>query len=122
MAKLGSTLTITVGASPKVLVRVNGPSDFKSEYLLRETLVEYRVRVRHTTTGGKNGTPKYDRHNFEIVKTTYATETVDEFYQKFYFVWEEIPSKTENTLVDAIADLVIADTNELLDELTDLVS
>jgi len=122
MAKLGDTLTITVNAVAKVLIKVNGPSNFQSEYLLRESLVEYRVRVRHTVVGGSNGGFKYDRHNFEIVKTTYATETVDEFYQKFYFVWEQVASKSENTLVNAICDLAIADSDELLDELSDLQS
>jgi hypothetical protein len=113
---------MTIGGSPKVLIRVNSPKDYSSEYLLREALCEYRVRVRHTFTGGKNGAAKYDRHNFEIVKTTYATDTDPEFYEKFYFVWEEDPRRSSNVLAQSVCDLAIADTNELLDELTELVS
>lgn len=119
MPKLGDTLTISVGGSSKVLTKVNGPVNYASEYLLKESTQQFRCRVRHTQTSGKNGAPVYDRHNFEVVQTIHATESVAAYDRKAYFVIEQLPTDDSVTLMDAIADLVIADTNELLDELSD---
>nr|URG16512.1 MAG: coat protein [Leviviridae sp.] len=120
MSQLGDTVTLTVGASDKVLTKINGPNNYASEYLLKEADRQFRVRVRHTQTkGGKNGAPAYDRHNFEVVETVYATESVPEHYRKAYFVFELLPTDVVVTLPDAMADLIIANANELLDELTD---
>lgn len=121
MAKLGDTLTLTVGADSKVLTKIN-TGNYSSEYLLKETLHSYRCRVRHTKTGGKNGAPSYERHNFELVQTIYATSTVPEYYRKAYFVVELLPTDEDVSLADAMADLMIATTNELLDELNDMKS
>ena len=119
MPKLGDSLTITLGVTAKVLTKINGPSNYSSEYLLKETLQDFRCVVRHSKTGGKNGKPTYDRHNLEVVQTVYATATVPEFYRKFYFVYECLPTDEATDLADAIGDLVIADTAELIDELLD---
>lgn len=119
MATLGDTLTLTVGAASKVLTKINGPNNYASEYLLKESLRSYRVRVRHTKSGGKNGTPLMDRHNFEVVETIYATETVPEHPRKAYFVVELLPTDEDISLMDAVADLCIANAGELLDELND---
>lgn len=119
MAALGDTVTLTVGASSKVLTKINGPNNYASEYLLKETLQSFRARVRHTKSGGKNGEPVYDRHNFEVVQTVYATETEAEYRRKAYFVVELLPTDEDITLMDAVADLCLANTNELLDELND---
>jgi hypothetical protein len=110
---------MTINSVSKELVKVNGPVNYASEYLLKETLAEYRVRVRHTKTGGKNGLPVYDRHNFELVMTTYATDTVPEFYRKMYFVMEVLPSDDDITIGTAVADIAIASSGELFDELND---
>lgn len=109
---LGNTLVINDG-SARTLVKIN-QDNYASEYLLRTSLAEYLARVRHTQTSAKNGSPAYDRHNFEVVKTTFATDTAAEYYQKFYFVWEHLPSDGDVTLADAVCDLAIASTNAFL--------
>lgn len=119
MAALGDTLDLVVGAVTKTLTRINGPWNGQSEYLLKESLGSYRAKVRHSKSGGKNGAPLYDRHNFEVVQTIYATETVPEYYRKFYIVSELLPTDEDVSLGDAVADLCIANSNELLDELND---
>lgn len=119
MAALGDTLTLTVGAESKVLTKVNGPVNYASEYLLKEATQQIRVRVRHTKTNGAGGKPSYDRHNVEIVQTVYETETVPEFYRKAYIVLEQLPTDDDISLADSLADICLANANELLDELQD---
>lgn len=116
---LGATLTLTIDSVSKELVKINGPVNYASEYLLRETLHEFRCRVRHSKTGGKNGQLEYDRHNFELVQTIYATDTEPEFKRKMYFVVEVLPGDDDTTIGQAVCDIAVAVSNELLDELND---
>lgn len=119
MSAFGDTMTINVGALSKVLTKINGPNNYASEYLLKESTQQFRARVRHTQTGGKAGAPLYDRHNVEIVQTIYATETVAEFSRKVYIVIEQLPTDENIELADALADFCIANTGEALDELNE---
>lgn len=85
--------------------------NYTSTYRFNDATNEYRVTIRHTKTGGKNGSPAYDRHNVEVVRTVYAAGAVPEYYQKFYFVIEQLPSDPSIVLADGISDLVIAAAN-----------
>lgn len=116
---LGDTITLTINSVSKELVKINGPVNYSSEYLLKETLHEFRARVRHSKVGGKNGALVYDRHNVELIQTIYATDTEPEYYRKMYFVVEVLPSDDDTTIGNAVASFAIATSNELLDELND---
>lgn len=111
---LGNTLTLPQAGGDKVLVKIN-QDGYSSEYLLRETLVEYRARIRHTKVGA-NAQHDYvaDRHNFEVVKTIFEAGDVPQYEQKFYFVIETKPGDVATALVDAVADLMILSTNAFL--------
>lgn len=113
---LGNTLTITVAGTPVSMVKIN-QDGYASEYLFRDTLSEYRARIRHTQTSAKNGGVKYDRHNLEVVQTIFKTDTTDEYYRKFYFVLEALPSDNDVELADAVCDLAIASTDAFLESL-----
>jgi hypothetical protein len=52
-----------------------------------------------------------------VVITTLATETVPAFDEKFYFVFEHKPGVLGVTLPDAVADLVIASSNDFITKL-----
>lgn len=83
------TLTITVNAVAKQLVRIN-QDGYSSEYLLRETTGEYRMKIRNSsyvdkTRGGK----KVDRHNVEFTQLVYAVAPATvATVRKIYFVFE----------------------------------
>jgi hypothetical protein len=73
----GSTLTLTINAVAKVLNRIN-QDNYGSEYYLRSTLDEYRVKIRHSKEAPQADGRKFDRHNVETTHTVYATATVPE--------------------------------------------
>lgn len=67
----GDTITITVNAVAKVLNRIN-QDQYGSEYFLRGTADEYRLRIRHSSYTDKARGVLVDRHNVELVQTVYA--------------------------------------------------
>lgn len=72
MALGTATLTVTINAVAKVLTRIRDDG-YSSEYLLRGTLDEFRLVIRHTKYTDSNRPAKYvDRHNVELVHTVYA--------------------------------------------------
>lgn len=108
---ISDPLVITLAvAGAKSLNKIN-QDNYGSEFLLRETLVEYRAKVRHSKGKPDANGVTYDRHNFEVVITTFATALLPEFHEKFYFVMEVPPGQTSVDLADAVADLVIATSN-----------
>jgi hypothetical protein len=106
-------LVITIAGSAKSLNKINQDS-FGSEFLLRESLAEYRAKIRHSTTKPDANGRTYDRHNFEVTITTFAAGAVPEYHRKFYFVDEVLPSATDVDMPDAVADLMIASTDAFL--------
>lgn len=71
------TITITINAVAKILNRINQDNG-GSEYFLRETLGDFRLKIRHTSYNNKTSGRVIDRHNVEFVETVYpvAPETV----------------------------------------------
>lgn len=107
----GNTLTLSVAAAnDTVAIRINGGNEYSSEYLCKAALHEVRIKIRHSKTKATADRPSYDRHNFEVVKTVWATATVPQYIKKMYFVFELLPSDDDLTLIDAIADWMIAST------------
>lgn len=113
---IGNTLTLPF-ATPVVLTKKWDDKAYSSEYSLFTELVTYKARVRHSVVKATPTKPAYDRHNFEVVVTTLATETVPEFDTKFYFVFEHKPGALGVTLPDAVADLIIATSNAFMNQL-----
>lgn len=109
---LGNTLTINDGES-RVLVKIT-QDHYSSEYMLRTSTLQYVAKIRHSETKATSLRPSYDRHNFEIVKIVFATDTTPEKRTKFYFVLEQEPSDDNVALADAACDLAIASSNAFL--------
>jgi len=110
---LGNTLVLPQVGGDITLVKINQDA-YSSEYMFKNSTSEYRAKIRHTKTNPKNGGATYDRHNFEVVQTIFATAEVAEYQRKFYFVLEVLPSETSKDLPDAVADLMIATSNAFL--------
>lgn len=86
-------ITITVNAVAKSLVKINQDS-YGSEYFLRETTQEFRLKIRNTTFTPKGGRVT-DRHNVEFTNVVYGTETVPQKVRKAYSVFEHERSDTD---------------------------
>lgn len=86
------TITITVNSVAKVLTRVNSGQDYASEYRLRGTADEFRLRIRHSTYFDKANRPgvTINRHNVELIHTVFpvAPSTIP-VIRKSYVVLEE---------------------------------
>jgi hypothetical protein len=96
---LGSPLTLPLAAGDKALPLINN-DQYGGEYYLRETLVSYRVKVRHSNFV-KNGVT-YDRHNVTAVKTTFATTTAAEFENQTSVTISCLPSDSFIELHNAV--------------------
>lgn len=80
--------TITLdgaGGTAKNLVKINQDS-YGSEYLLQETLSEYRLKIRHSTETTQNGGASMLRHNVELTQKVYAAGAVPEFIRQIYVI------------------------------------
>lgn len=64
------TITITINSVAKVLNRIN-QDQYSSEYFLRGTLDEFRLKVRNTSYVNKATGRTVDRHNVELTQTVY---------------------------------------------------
>lgn len=109
---LANTITLTVGGVAKVLTRINAADAYSSEYLLRETLGSYRMKIRNSEST-KAGVVR-DRHNIEVVHTVYATSTVLELVRKVYLVFEQDKSDLMTDEVKALCDQLVASTAALI--------
>lgn len=82
------TITITIDAVAKVLNRINQDNG-GSEYFLRGSDDDFRLKIRHTSYVSKASGRTIDRHNVEFVQTVYpvAPETIS-LVRKSYLVLE----------------------------------
>lgn len=65
-------LVISVNAVNKTLNKIN-QDNYGSEYYLRETTGEYRVKIRHSTESAVVGSGKVHRSNVDITYTLFST-------------------------------------------------
>lgn len=82
---LGDTVGITVNAVAKTLAKIN-QDGYSSEYYLRETLQEFRMKIRHSKDRPAADGVQVDRHNVELTQTVYATSTTPEIIRRSYTV------------------------------------
>jgi hypothetical protein len=82
------TLTVTINAVAKVMTRIN-QDKYSSEYLLRDTLSEFRLQIRNSSYKNKVTGKSMDRHNVELVETVYAVApAIVPTIRKAYTVFE----------------------------------
>lgn len=79
------TITITINAVDKILNRINQDA-YSSEYFLRGSDDDFRLKIRHTNYVSKTSGRTIDRHNVEFTQTVYpvspeTVSTVRKVYQ-----------------------------------------
>ncbi len=109
-------ITLPHADGNQALRRIN-QDNYGAEYLKKNTLDEYRMKIRHSTWTDPSSGLKYDRHNVEVVQVIYATSTVVEYHRKAYYVIELLPSDPDVKLFDSMSDLAIATSNAFLTQL-----
>lgn len=94
---------VTISGTGKSLVKIN-QDKYSSEYMLRESLGEYRLSIRNSTRRDSKLGVDLDRHNIELVHTIYpvAPSTIG-ITRKCYVVVE---NQKGDTLADPAAELV----------------
>jgi hypothetical protein len=113
---IADPLVVTIAGAAKSLNKIN-QGDYGSEFLLRESLKEYRAKIRHSKTKPDVNGQSYDRHNFELTVTTFATSSAPENVQTFYFVMHALPANSDVELADAVMDLMIASSDALMKQM-----
>lgn len=97
--------TVTIDGDAHVLVKINQDA-YSSEYLLRSTTDEYRLRIRNNSFLDKKRNVMMDRHNVELIQTIFpvAPATLSTV-RKTYFVLENQQGDTLADPVDQAAGL-----------------
>lgn len=97
------------GGTAKNLVKIN-QDNFGSEYYLRESTMDFRVKIRHSTETPKTGEYQLERHNVELTQTVFGTSGDPDTVRQVYIV-------LRNRKGDTAAD--VADLGEALSYLMD---
>lgn len=74
----GDTITVTINSIAKAMSKINQDS-YSSEYFLKESLGEFRLRIRHSKDRVSAGSKPRDRHSVTLTETIYATSTVPQY-------------------------------------------
>lgn len=82
------TITFDAPIGAKNLVKINQDA-YSSEYLLKESAGEYRLKIRNSTNSTKRDGLTVERHNVELSHWLYPTVTYPVgLRRKVYFVFE----------------------------------
>lgn len=81
---LGDTITITINAVAKALSKIN-QDQYASEYYLKETGKEFRLRVKHSKDKVAAGQEPRDRHVITLTETIFATPTANAIFRQSSF-------------------------------------
>lgn len=81
------------------------------QFFRADGLSKIVVTIRHSESGGKNGSQLYVRSNIEVRETVFATSTVPEYENLDYVVCSRKPGLVGVVNIDNLADYMIAGTN-----------
>jgi len=92
-------IVVTINAVAKNLIRIN-QDQYSSEYLLKETTGEYRLRIRNTSYLDKSrGSKSVERHNIELIYSIYpVSPAIFPTIRKDYHVFE-VDTGDDNALM-----------------------
>lgn len=112
-----ATFNLTIGGDTKSLILID-EGNFSSEYLLRESTKEYRMKVRHTKEKSTAGSPGLDRHNIDLTVRTYPTDAnPNGSTDNAYAVIRSNPNSSGSDSADlgvALADVITNHASELV--------
>lgn len=104
---IANPLVIAYDGNNKSLIRINQDA-FGSEYYLRESTGDFRIRIRHTTESARNGMPAMERHNVELTMTVFAADPSEpDLVEQIYFVLRNTKADPAAT-VAKLGDMMVA--------------
>jgi len=96
---------VTINSVAFNLVRIN-QDKYSSEYLLRASTAEIGLAIRHSKYTDRKRGVSIDRHNCELVSTSYAVApSTTDLVRKVYFVIENQQGDDLPTCVDTAMGL-----------------
>lgn len=98
----GDSISITVNAVAKTLKKINQDS-YSSEYLLRESTGEFRLKVRHSKEKALMQGETMDRHNVELTHVIFGTAP-DDGYAIVVSTTLRNPLRVDAAEVDQLSD------------------
>lgn len=98
----GDSITLTVNAVAKTLKKINQDS-YSSEYLLRESTGEFRLKVRHSKEKALLRGESMERHNVELAYTLFGV-TPDDGYTVVVSTTFRNPQRITGVEVDQYSD------------------
>lgn len=108
-------LTITINSVAKSLARIN-QDQYGSEYFLRESTQEFRLKIRNSSYTSKTGVLT-DRHNMEFTNTVYATLTTPTIERKTYSVFEHGRGDTDAAVLQDFNGFIAFNTSANIQKL-----
>lgn len=106
---LTSPITITIDGVAHSLSRVN-QDNFTSVYLKKDTGLELRCTIRHSYEG-KNGAGQYERHNVDLLRTTWDAEGNSTIHQSYVVIRAPRGGDTSISIDDSVGLLGFVETN-----------
>jgi hypothetical protein len=80
---LASPTTITIDGTAHSLSRINSGEPYSSVYLKKATNLELRLTIRHSFESAKNGAVKVERHNADLIHTTWDANGIPTVTQTY---------------------------------------
>lgn len=99
---IANPLVITLGGSggtAKSLAKINQDS-YGSEYYLRETTQDFRVKIRHSRESANKNGVVFERHNLEMTHTVFGTAPDPDTVRQVYIVLRNTKSDTAQAVQD----------------------
>lgn len=93
--------------------------DYASEYYFRNATRMIQLNIRHQRTKATAEKPMKDRHNVELVITTFATPTALENVSKSYVVIEQPLNYPSILVPSSLMALLIGNSNAVLTSICD---
>jgi len=103
-------LVIDYGAGTKSLNLINQDS-YGSEYYLRESTQEFRIKIRHNKENAQQGGLVMHRHNVEVTRTVFGTDGAEDTVQQAYLIFRH---SSRDSVTDAAE--IGASLTSLMDE------
>lgn len=96
-----SPQSVTIDGTAHSLPRINGPVNGTGVFLKKGTGVEYRLTFRHSDEKAKLGAVVMERHNIDLMYTTYDADGKPTVYQAYTVL--RTPKGADPTIVEKLS-------------------
>lgn len=109
-------LVLTIAGVAISLNKIN-QDKYESEWFFQDSLTSYRAKIRHSRMKMEDDGRQKERHNFQIVKTTFATATAPQDVDEQSFTLVKYPGNVSVSVGLAVGVLCAASSGAFLTQL-----